>query len=252
MIKRLPACVTRELKYYVYLYIDPETDDVFYVGKGLRNRGLSHLAGKGKSALADRIRQIRKRGRQPRVEILIHGLKDERSALAVEMAAIDLLGVENLANAVHGHHSSRVGRMSLDQLMSLYQRKPANIVEPAILIRINKLYHYGMSPTELYDATRGVWVVGPKRERAKYAFAIYQGIVREAYAISLWLPAGSTFSTRFPKGVKRPGRSEFVGTVAPERIRSKYVGRAVDALFSPGSQNPIHYVNCSASTSCSA
>jgi len=43
MIKKLPACVTRELKYYVCLYIDPETDEVFYVGKGRRNRALAHM-----------------------------------------------------------------------------------------------------------------------------------------------------------------------------------------------------------------
>ena len=244
MVKRLPACVTRELKYYVYLYIDPETDEVFYVGKGTGNRALSHLGGTGNSALAARIRQLRKRKLRPRVEILVHGLKDEKTALAAEMAAIDLLGVDHLVNAVHGHHSARLGRMSLDQVLSLYQRKPAKIVERAILIRINKLYHYGMSPTELYDATRGVWVVGPKREKAEYAFAIYQGIVREVYAISDWMPAGSTFSTRNPEGVKRKGRWEFVGTVASEGIRKKYVDRAVDAYFSPGSQNPIHYVNC--------
>ena len=244
MVKRLPACVTRELKYYVYLYINPETDEVFYVGKGKRNRALSHLNGTGKSPHAAVIRRLRKRGLQPRVEILIHGLKDERTALAVEMAAIDLLGVDALTNAVHGHHSARRGRMSLDQVLSLYQRKPANIVEPAILIRINKLYHYGMTPMELYDATRGVWVVGPQRDQAEYAFAVYQGIVREVYEISQWLEAGSTFSTRNPRGVKRRRRWEFVGTLALEGIRKKYVDRAVDALFRPGSQNPIKYVNC--------
>ncbi len=242
MVKRLPACVTRELKYYVYLYIDPETNEVFYVGKGKGNRALSHLDGTGKSQHAARVRQLRKRKLQPRVEILIHGLKDERTALAVEMAAIELLGVDALTNAVHGHHSARQGRMSLDQILSLYQRKPAKIVEPAILIRINKLYHYGMTPTELYDATRHAWVVSPKREQVKYAFAVYQGIVREVYEISQWLPAGSTFITQNPKGVKRRKRWEFVGTVAPERIRKKYLDRVVD--FSPHAQNPIQYVNC--------
>ena len=244
MVKRLPACVTRELKYYVYLYIDPQTNKVFYVGKGKGNRALSHLDGKGKSPHAAVIRKLRKRGLRPRVEILIHGLKDERTALAVEMAAINLLGVDALTNAVHGHHSARQGRMSLDQVLSLYQRKPAKIVEPAILIRINRLYYYGMTPTELYDATRGVWVVGAKRERAKYAFAVYQGIVREVYEISRWLPAGSTYSTRHPRGVRRKGRAEFVGVLAREVVRKKYVDRAVDKHFPPGNQNPIKYVNC--------
>jgi len=244
MLKKMPAGVTRKLGYYVYLYIDPETDAVFYVGKGKGNRCLAHVDGDGESDHARVIRQLHKRGLEPKVEILAHGLKDERTALAVEMAAIDLLGVDNLANAVHGHHSARLGRMPLGQVLSLYQRKPAEITERAMLIRINRLYHYGLTAAELYDVTRGVWVVGERREKAKYAFAVYRGIVREVYRIKEWFRAGSTFSVRDPQGVKRRGRWEFVGAVAPDRIRDKYVDRAVDRYFSEHSQNPIQYVNC--------
>ncbi len=244
MVNKLALCVRKELRYYVYLYIDPETDTVFYVGKGKGNRCLAHVDGTGKSAHAAAIRRLHKRGVEPRVELLAHGLKNEKTALAVEMAAIDLLGLGSLENEVSGHHSARRGRMSLDEVLSLYHRKPAMITEPAILIRINRLFHYGITPTELYDATRGVWIIGPNRALATYAFAVYHGIVREVYAISHWLPAGSTFSTRNPRGTKATGRWEFVGTVAPELIRKKYVDRAVDKYFAQHSQNPIKYVNC--------
>ena len=243
MVKRLPLSVTRELGYYVYLYVNPETNTIFYVGKGKGRRCLSHLDGKGKSPHGAIIRALRKRGKEPRVEILIHGLKDEKMALAVEMAAISLMGLESLANTVRGHHSARRGRMSLDQVLSLYQRKKVKIAVPAILIRINRLYRYGIPTEELYDATRIAWVVGPRREKAEYAFAVYQGIIREVYAITSWLPAGSTFSTRDPHGIKKAkGRWEFVGTVAAENIRKKYVDRAAD--FSQHGQNPVQYVNC--------
>ena len=43
------------------------------------------------------------------------------------------------------------------------------VTEPALLIRIPKHYRPGMSHVELYDATRGVWRVGSKRERARLA-----------------------------------------------------------------------------------
>ena len=244
MVKRFPACVTRELKYYVYLYIDPETNQVFYVGKGKGNRALSHMDGQGDTPHDEVIRRLHKRRLQPRVEILVHGLKDEKTALAVEMAAIDLLGLEKLSNSVHGHNSSRMGRMKLDQILSLYQRKPVEITEPAILIRISRHYRYGMTAAELYDQTRGVWRLGERREKAKYALGIYQGIVREVYLISTWLPAGSTFSVRNLHGVKAEDRWEFVGIVAPEDIRKKYVGRSVDKYFKEGAQNPVQYVNC--------
>jgi hypothetical protein len=46
-----------------------------------------------------------------------------------------------------------------------------------------------MTPVELYDATRGVWRVNPSRHKAKYAFAVYEGIVKEVYEIKAWFPA---------------------------------------------------------------
>ena len=58
------------------------------------------------------------------------------------------------------------------------------------LIRINELYRGGMNETELYDATRGIWKVGEERVKAKYAFAVFEGVIREVYEISQWLHAG--------------------------------------------------------------
>jgi hypothetical protein len=67
------------------------------------------------------------------------------------------------------------------------------IDEPAMLFRISRTYRPGMSDAELYEATRGIWVVpGPRRDNAKYAMAVYQGVVREVYRIDGWYPAGTT------------------------------------------------------------
>lgn len=46
------------------------------------------------------------------------------------------------------------------------------ITEPAVLIRIPKLFTEGMSTQALYEATRGVWKVGDRRESARYALAV--------------------------------------------------------------------------------
>jgi hypothetical protein len=241
---RLPRGVCRQLRYYVYLYVNPLNNEVFYVGKGKGNRALSHLDGCGKAEHAKTIRKLRRSGVTPRVEILAHGFRSQKEAHAVETAAIDLIGLEGLANTVRGRRSRRYGRMPLEQVMSLYQSKPARIKEPVVLIRISRAYHYGMSDTELYDATRGIWLTGKRREQAKYAFAVYAGIVREVYQIATWLPAGSTFRSGYPHGQRKPGRWEFVGAVAPEKVRRKYVNRSVQEHIRERSQNPILYVNC--------
>lgn len=102
-----------------------------------------------------------------------------------------------------------------------------------------------MSDEELYEATRGVWKVGPRREEAKYALAVHDGIVREVYEITEWQPAGTTpYSTRNEDELPLEGRWEFVGGLAAPEIRQAYIGASVSDYFQRGQQNPITYVNC--------
>jgi uncharacterized protein len=82
--------------------------------------------------------------------------------------------------------------MNLDELIAMYEKEKGIIDDPVILIRINQRYHYGMSDDDLYDSTRGIWVTAPERHKAKYAFAVYGGIVREVYKITEpWQLAGT-------------------------------------------------------------
>ena len=131
--------------------------------------------------------------------------------------------------------------MTAAQLVALHEREPAEIVHPVLLIRINRLFRPGASQQELYDATRGVWRLGKRRELVEYALSVYDGIVQEVYAICGWYPAGSTLSSRGP--LEREGRFEFVGAIANESVRSRYRLKSVDHLLSPGNQNPVSYVN---------
>ena len=45
-----------------------------------------------------------------------------------------------------------------------------------------------------------------------------------------------------PRPDKDVGRYEFVGNIAPNVIREKYVGKMVTDLFPQGNQNPIKYI----------
>lgn len=245
MLKKLPQKVIEHLKYYVYLYINPMDGKIFYVGKGKGNRVLSHLNHNGKSNKGKVIRAIRANGKEPLIEILVHGLDDEITALKIESAVIDLLVKKTLINMVGGYESRIVGRMELNQLALLYDaKKVRKIAEPALLIKINQLYRYGMTPNELYEATRGVWKIGKRRERAKYALAVYKGIVREVYTVREWCPAGTTLYQSRPKhDLKVHGRWEFCGEIANDATRRKYVDRSVKDFFS-NPQQQIKYINC--------
>ncbi len=121
---------------------------------------------------------------------------------------------------------------------------PAQIDDAVLLIRINQLYRYGITPQELYEATRGIWKVGKRREEVRYALAVFHGVVREVYRIDDWFPAGSTeYLTRPLEEVTNPGRWEFTGQVAEQAVRVKYLEKNVTAYFSGSSQNPLKYVN---------
>jgi hypothetical protein len=136
--------------------------------------------------------------------------------------------------------------MSVDQIEALYAATPVEIDVPTILIRINELFRYGMSPIELYDATRGIWRIGHDRTKAKFAMAIFEGVIQEVYEIQGWFPAGSTLSTRGE--MKEEGRWEFVGRIAEDSVRTGYRMKSVRQYFPLGDQNPVRYVNVREST----
>lgn len=250
MSHRIPPSVQHQLGFYVYLYVDPRDDSVFYIGKGKGGRVLSHLKDRSESEKVERIAELTKLGIEPRIEILRYGLTQDE-AFHVEAAAIELLGIDALTNRVQGHSFDLKRRARLEELTQELDAKEVEIIHLSILINISQMYRYGMTAIELYDATRKSWVVGPRRNGVQFAMAIYRGIIREVYEIAAWLPAGSTmtvFGTTSNVAEEAPHqepeeskRFEFVGRVADERIRRRYVGRSVRNYFAIGSQNPIKY-----------
>ncbi len=244
-ITRFSAKTCEQLKHYVYLYIDPRNGRPFYIGKGCRNRCFSHLKSKTQSDKTATIGELQKLGIRPRIELLKYGLT-ESQALLVEATAIDLLEVGNLTNTVRGF-GSRVGsRGTVEQVAAQLDAPDVKITDPVILITINKLFHHDMTLQELYDATRSAWKLGSKRETAEYALSIYRGVVREVFRIEAWVPGGSTMKSRDTEGRPNPryDRWEFVGQVAEDPVRRRYLNRSVRHLVKPGAQNPIQYVKC--------
>lgn len=238
------ASESEKLGYYVYLYSDPRNDRPFYVGKGRGNRAFAHLNDASVSAKVARIKEIRAEGIEPRIEILAFGL-DEVTAFKVEAAAIDLIGFENLTNAVLGRGARQFGRMGVDEVHARLGSEPVDrFDDECILIKLNNTYADAVkrSVIDLYDATRGTWKLSIDRaRRAKFALAVFGGVVREVYEIAEWLPAGSTIYVDPNRDLMAPGRFEFVGRVAPEPVRKRYRWKSVAHLYKPGAANPIMY-----------
>jgi uncharacterized protein len=242
-ITRIPPEVAERLGYYVYMYSDPVDKTPFYVGKGQGGRALAHLSERTESRKVAKITELRRQGREPALEILAHALKDEETAFRVEAAVIDALGLDSLTNEVRGWKSIQLGRMPLSELIIYYGAKPVDVTVPALLIRVNRLYRHMMPALDLYEATRGIWKLGPRRMQAKFAFAVFEGVVREVFEIESWHRAGKTaYTTRTTDGFAESLRWEFTGHVA--QIRDEYVNRSVASYFKKGQQSPVVYVNC--------
>jgi hypothetical protein len=238
---KVPDEVFSQLGHYVYAYVDPATECIFYIGKGVGGRAVSHLAAPEHKEISCRIAKIRDSGREPRIDIIRAGLNADQAAL-VEASCIDLLGLESLANKVRGFHRDSIGRVSLADLIASQAAKPVEITERGILIIINRLFRSGMSEHELYEATRGVWKIGVKREQATHAFAVFRGVIRGVFKIEYWEPANpSSYSTRIIDPTRIADRWQFVGAQDAD-LASKYINGSVRHLMPPNAQNPIRYL----------
>ena len=233
-----PRSVIEKLGYYVYLLRDPKTHKVFYVGKGTGNRIFAHINSAISSPLdsdkLDKIRSIQSKGLQVRHSIIRHGLT-EKEALEIEASLIDFIGLEGLTNIKSGHHSDYHGRMTIREAISQYNAPKIKIAEPVILITVNRLFRRGMNDEELYEITRGNWVVGERRNKAKFGFCVCNGIVRQVYEIHKWFPVKAR-----SQNAKTQHRWRFTGVIAQDL--QYYVGSNVEKYI--GAQNPIKYVNC--------
>jgi hypothetical protein len=237
--------VAEKLAFYVYLLSDPRDDRIFYVGKGVGNRVFAHahdaLDEQLSSDKLERIRDIRASGRSVRYELLRFGLTS-REAYEVESSAIQLLGMNELLNIVGGHHAEVRGRMSVDDAISLIDAPPVEAIEePALLIKIPKLWYPSIPDQELLESTAGWWRIGPRRDKARYAFCVIRGVIRQAYKIESWRPRVQG-DRDWEDDIGKAPRWGFAGHVAPQL--GHYRNKSVRHLYQQGEASPIKFVNC--------
>ena len=229
----LPA-VTERLGYYVYLLVDPRDGRIFHVGTGQGDRCFRDpecAPGHRSRATLDTIREIRAAGQRVRIDILRHGL-DAETAATVEAAVIEALGSTDVRDQVIDEEASGVGRMSVGEINERYGATPVKIrpEHAVVLISIPPAFRRG-TDHQFYEMTRGWWKAGARRERARWAFAVSDGVVRAVYLITGWEPA------------RAGNRWGFRGHRDPEMER-EYAHRDVSDYVGDGAYYKLTYVNC--------
>lgn len=232
----VPHEVAAALGHYVYVLRDPRNHRVFYVGKGVGSRVYAHVREAertGGRAKLDRIRAIRAAGRSVEHLIVRSGLPTEKDALVVEQAVIDALAAAGaaLTNVVNGHEASIHGLGTVDAAVARWSAPRApKFTAPTAIFIINKAWRPDMNDDDVYEVTRGHWLVGPKsRDTIEYAMGVAFGVVRGVYRVEEW------YRSTQPGEAKKWG---FNGTDAPEMAH--FVGTSVRHLVpTQGAQNPV-------------
>lgn len=246
--------------YYVYALIDPRNDKVFYIGKGTGNRIFSHEIESGKSPESETIklktiRLIEEAGFNVKRVVVNWGLT-ENEAFAAEASLINLLNINSeikLSNIVSGHHvHEALTAEEFDNIYGAEALSEDDITHSILVIKINKLYHRGMTPKELYEATRGFWVASLERvKNIQYVFAVYNQLIVAVYKPDEWhrfhemidIPRLHEFKDGFDDKVK--GKVYFIckNYELMDENQNFYLGKSIaDLKLNQSAQNPITYL----------
>lgn len=239
-----------KLGFYVYGLIDPDTNSMFYIGKGSGNRVFMHvrdaIEGDESSLKLDKIRDIISRNKKVKHIILRSGLKESES-LEIEATLIDIGNYfdYDFSNIVLGQHSNEKGLMTSDELIRKHNAKTLNeLYHPVIIININRNYKRGINRDDIYAATKEAWVLNENIiPHIKYALAEYEGIIIEVYKINKWLEVDTKdFNDRSKVKIKHKKRRwGFDGEIAEDEVRNKYLNKSIAWSKKRGSANPIRY-----------
>lgn len=199
--------------YYVYGLIDPRSQQIFYIGKGTKNRVFEH---------------------------------EKESLGSPDSEKLKLKTIADIKNA--GFEVDEYERIN-----GAAPLEEKDIRHRILIIKINRLYQRGMDEKVLYDAVRGVWRASKEKVKTvEYVFGVYNSLIVAVYKPSEWfvckeakdkLPRQDIVLTpktenrvffvdeRYEHGLQLDENEEF------------YLGKSIAGLkLNQSAQNPITYL----------
>lgn len=207
--------------YYVYGLIDPRSKQIFYIGKGTKNRVFEHEKESLCSPDSEKVKlktiaDIKDAGLEVE-KIIINSNLTEEEAFVAEASLINAFNYVSdagLTNIVAGHHSA--GALSVDEyerINGAVELEEKDIKHRILVIKINRLYQRGMDDKVLYNAVRGVWRASKERVRTTENRLFFE-------------------DKRYERGLPLDENEEF------------YLGKSIAGLkMNQSAQNPITYLN---------
>jgi len=234
-----------QLKSYVYLLIDPATDEPFYVGKGKDDRVFNHINQEINEDTDNlKYQEIQRIGSENVKHIIVrHGLSDS-AAFAVEASLIDTFrfipsfNKFTRGNIQGGYNSIEKGLMSSNEIISLYNAEILDSIDDdCIIININGTYKRGAITDSIYTATKETWKMADWRPALyQYVISEYRGLIREVFMVKNWYT-----KKRPDKYGKLYNGFGFDGVVAEAAVRNKYVNKSIKGVKPRGYGYPVVY-----------
>ena len=248
--------------YYVYGLIDPRSKQIFYVGKGTKNRVFEHekeslFSPDSEKLKLKTIADIKDAGLEVE-KIIINSNLTEKEAFVAEASLINAFNYVSdagLTNIVAGHHSAEALSVEkYERINGAVELEEKDIKHRTLVIKINRLYQRGMDDKVLYDTVRGIWRVSKERVRTvEYVFGVYNSLIVAVYKPSKWFMCKEA-KDRLPRQdivltPKTENRLFFVDKRYEQGLpldenEEFYLGKSIAGLkMNKSAQNPITYLN---------
>ena len=221
--------------YYVYGLIDPRSKQIFYIGKGTKNRVFEHEKESLGSPDSEKLKlktiaDIKNAGFEVE-KIIINSNLTEEEVFAAEALSVD----------------------EYERINGASPLEEKDIRHKILVIKINRLYQRGMDEKVLYDAVRGVWRVSKEKVRTvEYVFGVYNSLIVAVYKPSEWFVCKEA-KDRLPRQdivltPKTENRLFFVDERYEQGLpldenESFYIGKSIAGLkLNQSTQNLITYL----------
>lgn len=201
--------VIAQLKHYVYILVDPRTNEIFYVGKGSSDRVFDHEKNIDNSEKGKRLQEIHENGLEAK-KYIVHAGLTEKEAFAVETAIYNICNSSNLFHSVDLTNElvphnvlmpcSEVEDIEKSLSSVSLEKKDFSQEDRIMLVNIKTSSIAACISDEVYhEYIRKMATVYKESDKPLHILSVVRGMVVGAYAVQGW--EEEKFEKKFSKTV---------------------------------------------------